>query len=155
LTRAEKEVRLSYAASRYRWGNLIYCEPSRFIEEIDEKFLEYNVPPEKPQSSFDDERSSFSDNQQTNYRSTLKKGMAKVTKKTPKVPEPKIIPPHKKMVSIDASKRPIDPTFAASASKVEIGLRVEHLRFGKGEVTGMEGMDPDRKATINSLNSEF
>lgn len=148
LTRAEKEVRLSYAASRYRWGNLIYCEPSRFIEEIDEKFLEYNTPPEKPQSSFDDERGSFFKNQRTNNTSTLKKGMAKVTKKVPKVPEPKIIPPHKKMVSIDASKRPVDPTFAASASKVEIGLRVEHLRFGKGEVTDMEGVEPDRKATI-------
>jgi len=52
------------------------------------------------------------------------------------------------MVSIDASKRPVDPTFAASASKVEIGLRVEHLRFGKGEVTDMEGVEPNRKATI-------
>ncbi|MFT6167248.1 MAG: DNA helicase-2/ATP-dependent DNA helicase PcrA [Vicingaceae bacterium] len=148
LTRAEKEVRLSYSASRYRWGNLIYCEPSRFIEEIDERFLEYDTPQEKPQNSFDHERGDFFGSQPTNYRSTLKKGMSKVTKKSPKTPEPKIIPPHKKMVSIDASKRPVDPTFAASASKVEIGLRVEHLRFGKGEVTDMEGIEPNRKATI-------
>ncbi|MBL4710002.1 MAG: UvrD-helicase domain-containing protein [Flavobacteriales bacterium] len=148
LTRAEKEVRLSYAASRYRWGNLIYCEPSRFIEEIDDKFLEYTTPQEKKKNSFDNEQTGNFDNQRVNYRSTLKKGMSKVTKKDSKIPEPKIIPPHKKMVSIDASKRPVDPTFAASASKVEIGLRVEHLRFGKGEVTNMEGVEPDRKATI-------
>ena len=148
LTRAEKEVRLSYSASRYRWGNLIYCEPSRFIEEIDEQFLEYDTPQEKPQSSFDDEIGDFFGSQPTNYRSTLKKGMLKVAKKSPATPEPKIIPPHKKMVSIDASKRPVDPSFAASASKVEIGLRVEHLRFGKGEVTDVEGTEPNRKATI-------
>ena len=148
LTRAEKEVRLSYAASRYRWGNLIYCEPSRFIEEIDDRFLEYTTPQEKKTSSFDSERTGYFDNQRINYRSTLKKGMSKVPKKDPKAPEPKVIPPHKKMVSIDASKRPVDPSFAASASKIETGMRVEHLRFGKGEVTNMEGVEPNRKATI-------
>ncbi|MFM9006345.1 MAG: 3'-5' exonuclease, partial [Flavobacteriales bacterium] len=35
LTRAEKRATLSYALSRYRWGQLQYCEPSRFIEEIE------------------------------------------------------------------------------------------------------------------------
>uniref|UniRef100_UPI0024A9593A 3'-5' exonuclease n=1 Tax=Phaeodactylibacter xiamenensis TaxID=1524460 RepID=UPI0024A9593A len=56
LTRAEKEVNLSYAASRYRWGNLNYCEPSRFIEEIDQQFLEYN----EPQNKQDSEEDNFS-----------------------------------------------------------------------------------------------
>ena len=37
LTRAEKEAYLTYVVSRYRWGKLIDAEPSRFIEEIDEK----------------------------------------------------------------------------------------------------------------------
>ena len=44
LTRAEKQVYLSYAQSRYRWGKLIDCEPSRFLEEIDEKFIDYITP---------------------------------------------------------------------------------------------------------------
>ena len=39
LTRAEKRATLSYALTRYRWGNLIDCEPSRFIEEIDDNIL--------------------------------------------------------------------------------------------------------------------
>jgi DNA helicase-2/ATP-dependent DNA helicase PcrA len=146
LTRAEKEVQLSYAASRYRWGNLVYCEPSRFIEEIDEKFLEYNQPPEKSQA-FDEERSNFFNPQRSNIKPTLRKGMSKVTKNDPKTPT-KVIPPHKKMVSIDNAKRAIDPSFAASASKIETGMRVEHLRFGKGKVTQIEGAEPNRKATI-------
>ena len=44
LTRAEKQAYLSYAQSRYRWGKLIDCEPSRFLEEIDERFLEHLAP---------------------------------------------------------------------------------------------------------------
>jgi len=44
LTRAESQVYLSYAQSRYRWGKLIDCEPSRFLEEIDEKFIDHIAP---------------------------------------------------------------------------------------------------------------
>ena len=44
LTRAEKQAYLTYTQSRYRWGKLIDAEPSRFIEEIDESFLEYLTP---------------------------------------------------------------------------------------------------------------
>lgn len=145
LTRAEKEVQLSYAASRYRWGNLIYCEPSRFIEEIDDEFLEYTTPQEKI-TNFEGERSGYFSNQTpSSFRSFNRKSMSKVEKKDPPA---KVIPPHKKMVSIDATKRPVDPSFAAAASKVAAGLRVEHLRFGKGEVKAVEGTEPNRKATI-------
>ena len=41
LTRAEETVQLSFATSRWRWGQLIDCESSRFIDEIDEKHLEW------------------------------------------------------------------------------------------------------------------
>src|SRR5207237_7758824 len=41
VTRAEKKATLSYALTRYRYGNVLYCEPSRFIDEIDSKFLDY------------------------------------------------------------------------------------------------------------------
>ena len=44
LTRAEKVAYLTYTKTRYRWGKLIDCEPSRFLEEIDEQFLEYITP---------------------------------------------------------------------------------------------------------------
>ena len=45
LTQSRKtSVYLSYAQSRYRWGKLIDCEPSRFLEEVDEKYLDYITP---------------------------------------------------------------------------------------------------------------
>ena len=47
LTRAEHQAYLTYAQSRYRWGKLTDSEPSRFIEEIDGKYLEYLTAEEK------------------------------------------------------------------------------------------------------------
>ena len=44
LTRAEKVAYLTYTKTRYRWRKLIDCEPSRFLEEIDEQYLEYITP---------------------------------------------------------------------------------------------------------------
>ena len=41
LTRAEKVAYLTYAQTRYRWGKLVDAEPSRFLEEIDEQYLNY------------------------------------------------------------------------------------------------------------------
>ena len=47
LTRAEKQAYLTYALSRYRWGKLVDAEPSRFIEEIDEQYVEIVTPKEE------------------------------------------------------------------------------------------------------------
>src|SRR5690625_7613106 len=41
LTRAEKYAHLTFAISRFRWGKIIDCEPSRFLEEIDDKYLDW------------------------------------------------------------------------------------------------------------------
>jgi DNA helicase-2/ATP-dependent DNA helicase PcrA len=151
LTRAEKAVQLSYAASRYKWGNLIYCEPSRFIEEIDEQYLDYTEP-EEAEDSFANARSNFF---ATTKRSNSGSGqfkpkvsMSSVKKKNADRPSEKVVPPHKKMVSVDQAKRKVDPSFAANVDKIETGMRVEHLRFGKGEVKSMEGQEPNKKATI-------
>ncbi|MGB5647925.1 MAG: UvrD-helicase domain-containing protein, partial [Muriicola sp.] len=44
LTRAEKQAYLTYTQNRYRWGKLIDAEPSRFLEEIDEKYIDNLTP---------------------------------------------------------------------------------------------------------------
>ena len=41
VTRAKINLTLSYAVSRFKWGNLIQCEPSRFLEELDPKYVEH------------------------------------------------------------------------------------------------------------------
>ena len=44
ITRAKDNLYLSYANSRYRWGKLIYCEESRFLNEIDKEFVNVIKP---------------------------------------------------------------------------------------------------------------
>ena len=66
LTRAEKRATLSYALSRYRWGNLIDCEPSRFLDEIDEAYLDLSFVNVKPTRRTGDTR-----NAGTNYKTNV------------------------------------------------------------------------------------
>ena len=50
LTRAREKAYLTYALSRYRWGSMIYCEPSRFLEEVGDGFVEFSEPEAKYKS---------------------------------------------------------------------------------------------------------
>ena len=50
LTRAKKFAQLSYTTSRFRWGQLIDCEPSRFLKEIDDSYLDWHFQKRKPSS---------------------------------------------------------------------------------------------------------
>src|SRR3546814_6199666 len=58
LTRAEKNIYISYATSRYQWGNLNNCEPRRFIDELDTQYLDLDF---RPKSNSSD--SSFFENE--------------------------------------------------------------------------------------------
>ncbi|WP_423147774.1 ATP-dependent helicase [Rubrolithibacter danxiaensis] len=136
ITRAEKKLTLTYATSRYRWGTLTSCEPSRFIDEIDAKYLELDFKPQSKSAGnpfFDDERSSWGGNKSssTDYFSKPKPAAApKTTSILPKAHVP-------------------SPGFAPSdTSKLQVGMEVEHERFGFGKVLNMEGSKPDVKATI-------
>jgi len=151
LTRAEKEVHISHSASRYRWGNVIYCEPSRFIEEIDPKYLEYDQVQEET-TTFEKDRSNYfrstKPTQRANIKSTKSNGMSMTKKKNSQKSQKKVIPPFKKMVSVDDANREVDPSFVSTAQKIKEGMRVDHRRFGKGIVNKIEGEEPNRKATI-------
>lgn len=131
ITRAEKRLNLSYATSRYRWGSLISCEPSRFIEEIDPQYLEIDfkaAPKSNDIGSFDQERSAW---QQKESFSKPKPGLQ---------PKPTSILPKAHVPS---------PGFAPSDTSVlQAGMEVEHERFGFGKVLQIEGTKPDMKATI-------
>jgi DNA helicase-2/ATP-dependent DNA helicase PcrA len=147
VTRAEKQVNISYASSRYKWGNLISCEPSRFIEEIDEKFIEYDTPqPRSSRTSSGYNKSSEIENKPSPQFG--KKAMTYTKKKQENKPPAVIIPPRKKMVKV-TDNIPDDPSFTTLANNIEVGFRVQHLRFGKGEITALDGIPPNVKATIS------
>lgn len=126
LTRAREDAILSYAVTRYRWGQLSQCEPSRFIEEIAEEFLHMPAVSAARPDPFSQSR-SFGAERQRFY------------KPMPSAPT--------------SGKRPLSEAKhlagdVVDASQIVPGVEVEHARFGKGKVLKIEGDAPNTKATV-------
>jgi DNA helicase-2/ATP-dependent DNA helicase PcrA len=145
LTRAEKQVYLSYAQSRYRWGKLIDCEPSRFLEEIDEKYMDYIAPVKEPvvTNKFLN-KDIFGVPEQNKIR--FKKPVSRSTDQKPKqaISQPASISPPKnlkKISDVKGHENLFDHTLIQ-------GNIVEHAKFGRGEVMLVEGNGNSRKAEI-------
>ncbi|NMH24607.1 ATP-dependent helicase [Flavobacterium solisilvae] len=144
LTRAEHQAYLTYAQSRYRWGKLTDAEPSRFIEEIKDEYLEYINPSDaggyryKPSIDLD----IFGDIDKSKLR--LSKPLAGTPPKS-YGDEP--------VSSANIRKlKPVSGSAPSSAnlfdSKLTVGNIVMHERFGKGQIVNLEGIGADRKAEI-------
>lgn len=147
LTRAEKVAYLSYAETRYRWGKLIDCEPSRFLEEIDEQYLEYLAPRKQHQENKFLSSDIFGDVPQSMIR--FKKPIARSNYPKPKQ-QAKTIQP-KFLVPKNLKKVTQTNTTSSTNlfdSKITVGNIVEHQRFGKGEVINLEGAGANKKAEI-------
>ncbi len=131
LTRAEKRVTLSYSTTRYKWGNLIYSEPSRFIEELDEKYLE--LPTDNNSRMFGDELFSG--------KPKLSTGKGKETY----TQRPVI---GKKLVKVNTASKTTSEFDTESLRHLQVGMQVQHDRFGNGKVINLEGVFPNNKATV-------
>ena len=143
LTRAEKQAYLTYAQTRYRWGKLIDCEPSRFLEEIDEKYLEYLTvkKPDFSQNKFINEDIFGSVPQ---HKIRFKKPIQRPQKKI--IKEQKVVfTPPKNLKKVSKSALNSSNLFD---SKIVVGNIVEHSKFGKGEVLSLEGLGANKKAEI-------
>ena len=128
LTRAEKNATLTYATSRYRWGNLITSEPSRFIEEIDKQHLDVA----KSGRSSGGGRSLNQVNLERKTGSATKSVFSTKQRNLKRVSS--------------ADTKPKSGT-QASLLDLKVGNNVMHERFGKGKVVGLEG-SPPVKATV-------
>ena len=155
VTRAERKLTLSYAVSRYKWGNLVNSAPSRFLEEIDEDCLEIiNTVPKARTFNDDDTRSSWGggNNFGMKQRYTNQNGLQKKTE-TPKntaPPKPSGIPAgFKKVTNAQPASITSNSDFVADEpSKIQVGMNVNHQRFGNGQVISIEGRFPESKAII-------
>jgi DNA helicase-2/ATP-dependent DNA helicase PcrA len=131
VTRAESKLTISYATSRFKFGTLISCEPSRFLDEIDARYLELDFTAKPAPSSnpfFDDERNAW--NKRSDTFSKPKSAPVKTTSMLAKAHVP-------------------SEGFAPSdTGNLQVGMEVEHERFGYGKVINLEGNKPDVKATI-------
>ena len=142
LTRAKKFAQLSYTTSRFRWGQLIDCEPSRFLKEIDDSYLDWHFQKRKS--------NSMSNNKSyLNYKINANK--SSFTKKGNNVGKSKI--------NVTAKFTPRNLTKANTyANKtahetdnshlLKAGMQVEHIKFGKGKILQIEESMGNKKAIV-------
>jgi DNA helicase-2/ATP-dependent DNA helicase PcrA len=144
LTRAEKQAYLTYTLSRYRWGKLIDAEPSRFIEEIESEFVDIVTPLREQRFNPMLDESIFGDIEPNRVRFAKPK-TAKMPKKNTKAKAEnfKISTP-KKMTPVTQPDSDSD----SFETTLEVGNKVNHQRFGRGEVIKIEGVGADAKAEI-------
>ena len=121
ITRAEKKLTLSYATSRYQWGNLRSCEKSRFLDEIDPRYVDFKFAAgpgagESPFQHVFERRSN-------------------------------LIPTPPRKVAATNYVAPADFT-PSDTSGLQTGQRVEHAKFGFGVVRALETQQGTTKATI-------
>lgn len=142
LTRAEKQAYITYTLNRYRWGKLIDAEPSRFIEEIDEKYVENLTPIEsykfKPLVNTD----IFGEVRIPKKTATPSEGrkMAQLNKNR----EQQL----RKLKKLKPDLGTPIGNIATSDVELEEGSIVNHTRFGKGKVLKIEGRGNDKKAEV-------
>ncbi len=124
ITRAERFLHLSYATSRFRFGNLIYCEPSRFIEELPPDIVEFKGLKSRKVKTAAERQGERS---------------AQLKKQLDKLQEAKKAG-YQHRASEDFT--PDDP------AEMQVGMEVEHPRFGFGKITSMDGPPDNRIAHI-------
>jgi len=128
VTRAMKKVILTYAATRYKWGELYDCEPSRFLDEINPDYLQFSHTESKRKPQFNSRKQTA-----TREVASLRTGNRRLIN----------LKEAGKSISVDNSY-----FIADDIKDIQVGMHVEHQRFGKGKVLNIEGEMPNRKATI-------
>ncbi len=124
ITRAEVKVTLSYAESRYRWGQFSFSEPSRFLEEIDENLLDIPHKTALKTAPSGNGPSGSGNYYPPSGKRNLKPVGSSVSS------------------AAHADFQPDDTTGLVT------GMEVEHPKFGKGKVVAIEGTGPNKKATV-------
>ena len=145
ITRAEHKLYLSYANTRYRFGNLTQNEPSRFIDELPEERIDktYAGGNMRNNQGGGNNWNSFA------YKQSNPGSASTSTPKqtyTPKEKPAYMIPQPANKVK----EHVVTSDFAPSdTSNLQVGQKVEHQKFGFGEVMRMEGAAHNPISTIN------
>ena len=137
ITRAKHRLYLTYANTRYRFGNLTQNEPSRFIDELPEKYLDRAFAGGNMR------------NNQTSHWNPFEKIKSAVKGPTDDRPRYNDKPSYVTAAAIKIKEHIPSPDFAPSdTSNLQEGQKVEHQKFGFGEVIKMEGAAHNPIATV-------
>ncbi|GAB3246167.1 3'-5' exonuclease [Larkinella harenae] len=131
ITRAEKKLTVSYAESRYHYGRLKVCEPSRFLMEIDPNFLKMAKIRRTEREDHDEAKRDTPSGGSMSFVRSLAQKTARQ-----QAPQPTV------------AHVPSSDFAPSDTSKLAEGMRVEHMKFGFGEVQKIDQNGNDRKAII-------
>jgi len=144
ITRAKQRLWLTYANTRYRFGNLTQNDPSRFIDELPEERLDRAFAGGNMR------------NNQINHWNPFDKTKTGVGKQNNEVRKPVAEKPAYLLTSQAIKIKEHIPTagFAPSdTSNLKEGQKIEHQKFGFGEVIKMEGAAHNPVATVKFENN--
>jgi DNA helicase-2/ATP-dependent DNA helicase PcrA len=141
LTRAMRVVTLSYAQSRFRWGQQVNYPPSRFLKEIDRKFLNWPYEEGVMSSVRSDGGSLFGSigGRSTGYSRGGGGGTSRAVPPAPAGPPSRTAPPPPRRENFLP-----DPV-----EKLRVGIKVEHERFGYGKILSLDGDVLNMRAVVS------
>ena len=156
ITRAEEHCFLSYAKTRFRYGKMEFGSPSRFLKDIDIRFLRLpqdagmfrRVEEEAAVFRRENARGFAPDKEDAPYG-----GKERVSVRPKQQIIAPTVPRNLKRVAPSANTASTSPSAGASANRVQQGQLIEHERFGLGEVLKVEGEGDNAKATIRFKNA--
>lgn len=156
ITRAEEHCFLSYAKTRFRYGKMEFGSPSRFLKDIDIRFLRLpqdagmfrRVEEEAAVFRRENARGFAPDREDAPYG-----GKERVSVRPKQQIIAPTVPRNLKRVAPSANTASTSPSAGASANRVQQGQLIEHERFGLGEVLKVEGEGDNAKATIRFKNA--
>jgi len=159
VTRAKDKLWVSFAHNRYRFGNLVSNEPSRFIDEIPDEFLDKAFAGVSGARGTMNNAGAGSAQRQAFSRSTIGSKTTPVNNYTrpgaAKTPVKKTATPPPAASFVKPTAPPLSythqpsATFAASnPDDMQVGQKVEHMKFGYGTITKIDGSQSNKMATI-------
>ena len=181
LTRAKSEAVLSYCEMRFKWGNMEFSSPSRFLKEIDSRYVDCEEDlSERPQWRRESQEEGFTGRMGNFQRGGVSRGgsrgeerrdgrtaiealrqqfdyrFQKKREEEKRKPDPRLVAPVKPR-STEGMRR-VESAGASSAPAgacaYAVGERVEHPTFGAGEVVRIESLTTDYKVVVNFGGSE-
>jgi DNA helicase II / ATP-dependent DNA helicase PcrA len=133
MTRAEKFVKFSFSHSRMRWGTHVNNSPSRFIKEIDKRYISNPIEEDNLLT-----KASLPGNTSSAIKESFRRSVPVAERFKPISHTQQSVP-----------RQPRDSNFVAdSPSKMKVGQNIEHERFGKGVILSLEGSGTEMKAIV-------
>ena len=182
LTRAKVDVTITFAATRFKWGNMEFSRPSRFLKEIDPRYVDakYDDEEENEEEERTQRRGQIDE---LRRRYDMRSGRTVVDRREfqssrqvpsgygtnqsphrtpsyqsqarPTTPPRPSAPDVSKMRSVGVRTESEGVMNVSSAGSYAVGQMVSHARFGVGRITALEVLTSDTKITVAFENPEF